>query len=762
MIPHGNDITKHDFLRIFALEILLAAVSGLLIHFSWERLGMPTIPWPGTWEGIPRDGVWRGAFAVGFPLVFVLFGAAYLVLGLVERNDQVLRDLWNIRGKDLWFLTALPAVLVVMFTWTAWGDWFLTLGALFVGLVFLKAGWFCLGMYRVFSAKPEGGSNAQVHSRTFKLGLVLIPFATYATLGFWINHAISTTGDEHVYLLGAHSLWADHDADIHNNIAHKDFEAFYWGAWHPGAWDEFRFVGFPLVLVPAYALGGRLGVLWFQAILTALTLYQAYMLMAVAGIGVRARFLAWVSMAATPYAFIYSTSVYPEIPAAFLILFSLRKAAGFQGKLASVIPTLAPLLAVPMLKPRYGLSSALVGGYMIRRMAARAGWGRVIPLAAGLSAAALAVVLWKSRLAIGVDWSFLQNLLTWKSEHILAALGLVFDQEYGLLAYAPVILLGVAGTGYVVRLRKDLGLFLWVLVGVTLWMVSHAVTVQWDAGWTPPTRFLISIVFPLSVFVGGFLEARTGRGWKVLFVLAVGYGVLMAFLLTLVPIWRFNNVDGAASVISALGRALGMNLYRLFPSLVNPLPEGFWFLPGVLGGAACLWIVARRFLTLGPAGISLVAGLGFIAVLFLAERTIPTRLLHAEAMQHDAGVLFRELWKYRSVWVLNASGSVWDTFVLPEGDVEVRAYVGGLARGDEKPKVRFLLGDKPVWEGALDAGATGWKEQEIRFNLHTAGGRQRLTLEFVNGTAAGGDRPERAVFVDYVAIEKVQISDSKL
>src|SRR3954470_10024124 len=101
--------------------------------------------------------------------------------------------------------------------------------------------------------------------RTALVWLVL--FAAYlATLGL---HAFGTSeyaGDEPHYLLAAESIVSDGDLDVRDEYRTRAYDDFYpypldrQGREHEGRLNEPHGAGFPLLIAPAYALGGARGV----------------------------------------------------------------------------------------------------------------------------------------------------------------------------------------------------------------------------------------------------------------------------------------------------------------------------------------------------------------------------------------------------------------------------------------------------------------------------------------------------------------------
>ncbi len=210
--------------------------------------------------------------------------------------------------------------------------------------------------------------------RTLVLALVL--FGLYAaTIGLDAFGSSDYAGDEPHYLLAAQSIVDDHDIDVKNQYAARSFELYYpydldkQGKETKGFLHEPHGVGFPLLIAPAYALGGAKGVELFLAALAALLMALTYRLAlrvvpdpwalgATAAVGVSPPFLA------------YATAVYPELTAALLLvaaaLLALRLAERVSRRAAFGCFALLGLL--PWLGTKFVPAGIVIGLFAARSL----------------------------------------------------------------------------------------------------------------------------------------------------------------------------------------------------------------------------------------------------------------------------------------------------------------------------------------------------------------------------------------------------------
>ncbi|MDQ3851143.1 MAG: hypothetical protein M3296_11090, partial [Actinomycetota bacterium] len=114
------------------------------------------------------------------------------------------------------------------------------------------------------------------------VALWLVLFAAYAaTLGLPAFGTSQYGGDEPHYLLTAESIVTDGDVDLRDEYASRAYRDWYpyvlerHGRLTNGQANEPHGVGFPLLIAPAYALGGPTAVQLFLAAIAALAFVLA-------------------------------------------------------------------------------------------------------------------------------------------------------------------------------------------------------------------------------------------------------------------------------------------------------------------------------------------------------------------------------------------------------------------------------------------------------------------------------------------------------
>src|SRR3954454_5161696 len=431
--------------------------------------------------------------------------------------------------------------------------------------------------------------------------LWLVVFAVYAgTIGMRAAGDSQYAGAEPHYLLTAKSLVDDGDIDLTDDYRARGYRDFHPGTLRPqglltrGRLDEPHGVGFPIVIAPAFAIGGAKGVEVFLAAVAALAVVLAYRL------ALRVVPNPWALGAAlaiglSPPLLAYSTAVYPEGAAGALLagaaLLALRAAE--RPSRARAYGCCALVAALPWLEPKYLIPGAVIALYTFRKV--RQARRPVLAVTAveliGFSAALYVGInegLYGGGTPYsaavgggsGIDVGFPQVFLG----RAYRAVALLIDREYGLLRWAPVLALVAVGTVVLLRERRS-GLAraipgLQAEESAALLTEATALAQLFVAVFLAPTMF--GFWFPGRLAVPAMLLATP--------LVALGHrrapraGTVLALIGVAASLWLYLDVRlGDAGLASNLPDAPGGPLVHVLPVF-----ERGSVYPFVLAGALAL------------------------------------------------------------------------------------------------------------------------------------------------------------------------------
>ncbi len=298
--------------------------------------------------------------------------------------------------------------------------------------------------------------------------LWLLLFAVYAaTVGMDAVGDAGYAGDEPHYLLTAKSLVEDGNPDLRDEYGERAYEEFGIGELEPlgsltgGRVHEPLGVGFPLLIAPAYAIGGDTAVELFLAAIAALAIALAYAL-ALRVVPDPWALGATLAVGLSPPLLAYSTAVYPELPAAAALcgaaLLALRAEERARRRVAWSAFGLLALL--PWLGAKYLPAAAVVAwfGYRTLRRARRPVLaitsveivGFSVALWVGINEALYGGPTPYAAEAPGVSGTGAGTWLDYP-ERAWRFAALFVDRDYGLLRWAPFLALALLGAFLLIR-----------------------------------------------------------------------------------------------------------------------------------------------------------------------------------------------------------------------------------------------------------------------------------------------------------------------
>jgi hypothetical protein len=304
------------------------------------------------------------------------------------------------------------------------------------------------------------------------LALWLLLFGVYAaTLGLDAFGGSDYGGDEPHYLLAAHSIVHDGDVDVRDEYDEREYARFYPHDLRPhgeetdGRLNEPHGVGFPLLIAPAYAVGGAKAVELFLAALAALAVALAYRL-ALRVVPDPWALGAALAVGLSPPLVAYGSAVYPELAAAAALAGAALLAVRLDTRVTLWEASLCFLLlgALPWLGTKFVPAGLVIGAF-----AARSAWrARRRTLAVG----AVELSLFSVALFVAINEAVYSGPTPYAAEpagesatdasfpvgyleRAYRLVALFADRDYGLLRWAPVFALAFAGLWWLWRSRRD-------------------------------------------------------------------------------------------------------------------------------------------------------------------------------------------------------------------------------------------------------------------------------------------------------------------
>lgn len=412
------------------------------------------------------------------------------------------------------------------------------------------------------------------------------------------------TGDEPHYLVIATSLKRDGDLDVLNNYRDKHYLSFYphhlgdprdmhemhaiYG--RGGAVYSKHSIGLPLVLLPFFRAGDPFGVNMLMMTLTGFLGVLVFLLARDLTGALWPSLAAWAATVFAAPLFLYSDQIYPEVPGAILLTLAVRTILIPRPRWWEALLVGSCVALLPWLHLRYGLTAVLLAGSWLLT----GGWRRRSHwlFVGGPALGSLMGLLAFFHLLFG-GVPLVGEFGTLSVGNFAAgAAGLMLDQQYGLLIYAPVYVLAIWGLVQLGWLRVP---HLWVplLIFVTYYAFLASFS-YWFGAWSPPARMLVFVTPLLAAFIAIPLARWNSAGlWAFFYVLtAAGYWIVYQLLIT--PTLRYNLWDGTSVLLEHLSKQWGVGLVTIFPSYIEPNHVSVvWAIAAPFAMSVIGWLLCR-------------------------------------------------------------------------------------------------------------------------------------------------------------------------
>lgn len=412
-------------------------------------------------------------------------------------------------------------------------------------------------------------------------GVAALTLVAYlALLPRFVDRLAPLTGDEPYYVMTAISIMRDGDLDESNNYAARDYEEFYpetplatdWNGWpsfpttlppHPAVTQldglhTKHALGLSLLVAVPYELLGRIGAMLVIVFCGTALSGQMYLLGREAGAGHMTSAIVAVGLAVSMPLGPYALLIFPEIPAALLLLYAIRRLASRENSLAQWVLAGAAVGFLPWLHQRFIPSAAILGLVLAWRLV-RLGWRRV-------EVVALAPVALGAASLLAYNWWMYRSPMQNVEDHagfsgfqgtLNGGYGLILDAQWGLLIAAPALLLAVAALPWwLVTNPRTVILAAAVVAPYLVVIASYRV---WWGEWGPPARYLVPVVPLAAGPLCAWLRSASFAG-KLVYGLLWVVGFALVILGAVDPQRFYHQPNGWNNLWGRLDRVIGADV----------------------------------------------------------------------------------------------------------------------------------------------------------------------------------------------------------
>ena len=576
----GNISVEKKYVYHILFSIGYALLAWVFLVLIWRLFGVASVP---------KD---KTFLLLWVPGVYLVFTALYYLLfaaGLKSDFDKLLR--WDAYTFAIPLLY-LPLAWKWRFLQIEENGWFkLIYTSLYLGIIFIKVA-LVVG-YLINNAKHRNSDSKSMMWSVFGVSLAFYLLLTVRLITWWPD------GDEPHILMIAHSITHDFDTDVTDNTANHDGRFFdhYDLPLNPN-----HELGTAILIAPGYFLAKRAGAMVTMNILGALVAANVFLLGYETTKSTTAALWAWAFISFTSPMAIYSSQIFPEMPGALVTIWAFRKLRTISLKPINLYYVVLSAIAIVLLKTRF-LSTALIMALLSLVEIGRTKKNLLFALGVLLTGSVIGLLAVRlltgsfipHRVMVffnyGLDY-FWTNV-KWVFAERRGWLGLLLDQEFGLIPNAPIYLLVFVGLPLALK-ENWLATVMLLAVFIGYYFPLASIR-QWHGAWAPPSRYIVSVVPLLGLLLAYSAKYYAGRfyTWAKGTLFAASLGV--SFWYALAPSWRYNDVSGTNRLFNNLSSWLPLDMTKFLPSYVN-LSENTFFLSlpwAILAGFLALYYYLR-------------------------------------------------------------------------------------------------------------------------------------------------------------------------
>lgn len=400
--------------------------------------------------------------------------------------------------------------------------------------------------------------------------VLLISFIFFLFVGRFLPGPAGPQGDEPHYLLIAESLIQDGDVDLKNQFDERAFSKFTSADLQPhtaprSPKDRLYAIhtpGLSALVAPGYAAFGFAGARAIVSLAMAATVSLLFLVSRSLLGEAAANFVFLIAAFASPLP-IYANSVFPDSVAPLAVASALACLVSTRAAFIALAST--TLASLPWMHPRFlplaavlALAISFRAGFSFARAVAVFG---PLAISVGLLLAHFRSLFGSASLSAAYGPGFATDVsvihIPWGGS------ALILDRQFGLLLFAPVLLLGLAGAVGLWRRDRTVAALATAVAGISLG--TGGAFSMWWGGASAPARFLIGSTPALLLFCGAAWEHSKDR--RAALGAAGGFGLGLLWLACLAPRALHNRGDGESGFLRLLAPVLDLD--RFLPGFVN-------------------------------------------------------------------------------------------------------------------------------------------------------------------------------------------------
>lgn len=415
--------------------------------------------------------------------------------------------------------------------------------------------------------------------KDYRLTLIVLCsllFGVVALIYVWSGAFPS--GDEPHYLIISQTLLKYHSLDVMQDYTNRDYFQFYPAPIGPHITYNVHHqilplhsIGAPLLWLLPFALLGRLGAVWFIALVTVLVIFTLYRLLVLMEISERTSFYVCLAYAVASPFFIYAHLTFVEPIGALACVYVVRvllqeQISWKELTISSILLGILPWVHIRLALLEIPLFLFLL--YKIYQLYGFRRWHYYVAYLAPLIVLSLALEIYSYQ--VWGTFNPAANQISGNSKPFevvpfMGMIGMLFDQEHGILLNFPIFLLLLPGILLTLK-KRFVGYHLLVLVVSIPYIVAFTSFRHWSGGWCPPGRFLLTLL-PLYAFYVAYALEHMNTIWsRIVWWTSFCYGILYCLLSLLPPSNGFDAEDGINSTLSFL-QISHYHLTSLLPSV---------------------------------------------------------------------------------------------------------------------------------------------------------------------------------------------------